>query len=85
MSFKSGKEPFCPDCGKFMVPKHNGVIVFREKDCLWLADVWYCKGCGKEIITGFGENPLIHHWKEPEAFENFLQSDRMRFEVIRNE
>lgn len=30
---------------------------------LWMADLWYCPGCGHELVAGFGHNPIAieHH------------------------
>jgi hypothetical protein len=29
---------------------------------LWMADLWHCLGCGHELVTGFGQQPVaIQH------------------------
>jgi hypothetical protein len=30
---------------------------------LWRADLWVCKGCGAEIVVGFGNLPLAEHYE----------------------
>lgn len=30
---------------------------------LWAGDVWACEGCGAEIISGTGQNPLGEHYQ----------------------
>lgn len=29
---------------------------------LWLADLWECKGCGHQIVSGSGLGPVSHHF-----------------------
>lgn len=30
---------------------------------LWRADLWWCEGCGVEIITGYGVNPFMEDYR----------------------
>ncbi len=30
---------------------------------LWVGDKWRCEGCGAEILSGFGREPLNEHYK----------------------
>jgi len=30
---------------------------------IWMADLWRCLGCQKEIISGFGQAPVSEHYK----------------------
>ena len=30
---------------------------------VWVADLWECKGCGQQILSGFGCSPLSEHYK----------------------
>lgn len=67
----------CTKCNQFFHPKKNGVLVEegmpRDTDQkrgeghwlpykLWQADLLECKGCGTEIIAGFGYVPLSEHY-----------------------
>jgi hypothetical protein len=29
---------------------------------LWLGDLWKCPGCGTELISGTGRNPISEHY-----------------------
>ncbi len=31
---------------------------------LWAGDLWKCQGCGAEIISGTGSNPIAEHYQE---------------------
>ena len=62
-------------CGRFMRVHKNGVTVEELTDPpdpqpyrLWQADHYRCPGCGAEAITGFGFNPLAHHY-DTERYE----------------
>lgn len=30
---------------------------------LWMADLWKCEGCGHEMVTGFGMQPVAEHYE----------------------
>lgn len=30
---------------------------------LWVGDLWECRGCGAQILAGFGQGPLSEHYK----------------------
>ena len=81
MPYSEGRsEPFCPECGKFMTCKKNGVIVYRKQDYAYSADLWECRMCGKQVIKGFGQNPMWY-WENPDAFETEVKS-RYSYEVV---
>lgn len=29
---------------------------------LWTGDLYQCEGCGAEVISGFGQNPVSEHY-----------------------
>lgn len=31
---------------------------------VWHADLWHCKGCGTQIIVGFGQRPAMEDYKD---------------------
>lgn len=31
---------------------------------IWSGDKWMCQGCGAEIISGVGMNPIAEHYQE---------------------
>lgn len=31
---------------------------------IWHADLWECRECGHEVISGFGANPVAEHYQE---------------------
>ena len=66
--------PVCVECGLEMRPEKNGVGLLDMAEFgayqIWDADKWKCPSCGKEIIVGFGNNPVSQHF-EPE-FSNVI-------------
>ena len=70
----------CAECEAFLRPKRNGIYVletmhddelYRIPYKVWMADLWACECCGKEIILGYGQNPLSV--KHEDSFEQFLE------------
>ena len=58
--------PICVECsneeGKavFLKPVRNGVRVrFGQHYGYFLADLWKCPRCGKQIIMGFGQHEVL--------------------------
>ena len=37
---------------------------------IWSADLWQCPGCNDKVVSGRGDNPLIHHFQD--GFDEFL-------------
>ena len=69
----------CPHCQVSLTPKKNSVTVELMADFgsyqLWDADLLACPACGLEIISNFGNRPLMEHYQNP-AYEMTL--DYMR-------
>lgn len=59
-----------------MYPEKNGVGYAETADfgpcAVWDADLWKCRGCEIEILHGFGQGPVAHHW-QGELFERALK------------
>jgi hypothetical protein len=63
-------KPICVECKLFFKPKKNEVA-FEEgfgdgtgkPYKLWLADLWECRGCGRQIIVGAGASPVAEHYQ----------------------
>lgn len=62
-------KPICAQCHRFFRMSQSG-IYFTEtfedgRDYkLWSGDLWECKGCGHEIISGVGMAPISEHYKQ---------------------
>lgn len=63
-------KPVCVPCKLFYRPEENGFHLTEGAPTgskwrpykLWMADKWKCRGCGHEIIVGFGLSPVaIEH------------------------
>jgi len=65
-------KPVCMTCKLFYRAHKNGVYLTEMAPIgvggswipykVWQADLWKCKGCGHEILSGFGHNPVsIQH------------------------
>lgn len=58
----------CVDDGFEFDIEKNGVFEivmanFGEYQ-IFRADLWKCRGCGKEVVAGFGKEPFIEHFDE---------------------
>lgn len=60
--------PICVNCQIKMTFPRSGVYVLEtyedgEKPYkVWSADLYICKACGHQVITGFGQNPLCQQF-----------------------
>ena len=70
----------CVKCEVELRPELNGVKVV-ELFCsnkmpykVWNTDKWKCPKCGYEIISGFGNGPLMEHWQGD--IESFIRDLR---------
>jgi hypothetical protein len=51
------------------MPKHNDALPGTiepdqwEPYKLWSGDLWECKGCGAQIISGVGRDPIAEHYE----------------------
>ena len=57
----------CVKCKIEYKPFKNGVYVaemFRGNKIykIWHSDIWQCPICKNEIVLGFGQNPIAHHF-----------------------
>lgn len=67
----------CVKCNQFFHPLKNGVTVEEGRPAssadkrgegnwlpykLWQADLVECRGCGTQVITGFGFQPISEHY-----------------------
>jgi hypothetical protein len=54
--------PVCVRCQCEFSPETNGTTVIETASFgphkVWEADTWKCRGCGVEIVTGFGNKPI---------------------------
>jgi hypothetical protein len=63
--------PACVSCGLFFKRRRNGVTIEERMPRgavwlpykLWHADLWECEGCGTQIVTGYGNLPLVEHYQ----------------------
>ena len=77
-------KPICVPCKLFYKPEKNGVYFIEGMPTgdgwkpykIWVGDLWKCKGCGHEIISGVGHRELaIHHQVEFRAVLEGLQPE----------
>lgn len=77
-------KPVCVKCGKFFRVKKNGVAIEEgmpsgpvddtlwEPYKLWNADLWECKTCGFQMVTGFAKQPISEHYRLDYEWEKKL-------------
>jgi len=41
----------------------RGGLVGWQSYKLWVGDRWTCPGCGHELLSGFGREPVSEHYK----------------------
>jgi hypothetical protein len=75
----------CADCKIEMYPKENGIFVVEymnrnEPYKLWRADLWSCKGCGRNAVLGFATCSIVDHY-EPQ-FKTVLDNIRASGKTI---
>ena len=80
-------KPICLNCGLFYRAHRNGAYFTESmKDGkggwkpykIWAGDIWKCKGCGSEIISGFGRNPIrIQHEDDFEEIRQRIGANRI--------
>jgi hypothetical protein len=82
-------KPVCVACNRFFKIAHTGRYVLEQMPAgpdawvpykLWSADVLRCSGCDKQIIVGFGRQPIAEHF-HPD-FEDTLARIKASSEII---
>ena len=62
----------CVRCRPYFKPKKNAIAVEEGMPRgdgvwgsykLWQADLWECPGCGAQLVTGYGRNPIAEHYE----------------------
>ena len=57
--------PVCPKCEVEMYPETNGVTVVTHAHNppvpyeAYMADLWKCRICGSEVVTGYSQNAFV--------------------------
>lgn len=46
---------------------------------LWKGDLWKCKGCGAQIVVGFGSGPIAEHYQDD--FKEMVVRHNATFQV----
>ena len=58
----------CPSCELAMKPKKNGIYVEEHRGYdlpykIWMADLLACPLCGREVVSGFANQPAAEHYQ----------------------
>lgn len=67
----------CTTCQTDYKIYKNGIYVIEmflnspQPYRIWSADLWKCRGCGNEVVNGFGNNPLAEHFQDD--FQDMLE------------
>lgn len=67
--------PICVPCQRYFRAEKNGFVVAEmipvdegrvlwSGYAIWAADMWRCEGCGAEILSGFGQQPISRHFDD---------------------
>lgn len=68
----------CTKCQVELKPETNGVKVIEMASFgpykIWNADLWKCRGCGLEIVSGFAHEPIAEHFQPtfPQELEKIV-------------
>lgn len=46
---------------------------------LWSGDLWACEGCGHEIVSGVGRQPIAEHFQD--TFADDLRAYNARLQI----
>lgn len=66
-------KPVCVKCRLFFKPKKTGAVMEEGMPNggdgkwgpykLWVGDLMECRGCGDQIMVGFGRGPIAEHYQ----------------------
>lgn len=75
--FIEGMPTEVPACGT--MDRHTAVPGLAEAKFwkpykLWSGDLWECQGCGHQIISGVGKEPIAEHY-QPDFADNMKAYD----------
>ena len=86
--------PVCVKCECELRPETCGVgtlDMFNPSDKpepqpyqMWDSDLYKCPKCGYEIMAGFGDNPIAHHWEENNILKRSIGMYEEATRVVRN-
>lgn len=67
-------KPICAKCQMFFYPKKTGTafvenMAGRKPYKLWMGDLWECRGCGSQVISGVGQRPIAEHFEDDFAHQ----------------
>jgi hypothetical protein len=66
MSIGTGR--CCVECQTYYAAKKNGVYVLETMEDgttpykIWMADLFECPDCGKQLVSGFGLHAISEHY-----------------------
>ena len=82
------KRPVCVECRRMLRPRSNDALFIAktlpgrpEYAYAVYADLWICDECGKMILTGFADNPVLFCPTE-EEINTYLTTVRDDLHVI---
>lgn len=86
--------PICVKCECELRPDENGVgllDMFNPSDKpdpqpyqIWDADLYKCPKCGYEVVVGFGNNAVAHHFDPDEELERQVFRYEANSRVVKN-
>lgn len=65
------------------MPKEDGALPGTQEPerwqpyKLWSSDLWECQGCGHQLLSGFGREPIAEHYQKEFA----AQADGVELQV----
>jgi len=71
----------CVDCGVYLDCKRNGVIVYKENDYIFHADLWECPVCGYQIVADFGAEPILWWYEDKDKFEEIIREAKLAYKI----
>lgn len=79
----------CKKCEVELGTKENGVYLVElcQRNTrvykIWSADLWKCRFCGLEVVSGFADNPTFSNWnKSEEELRYYIEGLKLKGRTI---
>lgn len=71
--------PICVPCRREMRCRKNDYMFTASGSAVWASDMYECEGCGHQILTGFGRDPVAEAHED--SFVAYSAESRLDVEI----